>query len=578
VTTGCTSATRRVATDGAQKDRRTVIGDLWYKNAIIYSIDVETFMDGNGDGVGDFRGLRSRLEYLASLGVTCLWLLPFYPTPNRDNGYDVSDYYGVDPRLGDLGDFVAFSKEAEMHGLRIIVDLVANHTSDQHPWFQKARSDPSSRYRDYYIWSQTKPENAEEGLVFPGDQKSTWTYDETAGAYYFHRFYHFQPDLNVHNPDVREEILKIMGYWLELGVSGFRVDAVPFLIERHGASENDPAHDLLTQMREFMSWRRGDAVMLAEANVGMDELKEYFAGGTRIQLAFNFVANQALFLALARGDAAPLRHALGETLHLESRAQWASFLRNHDELDLARLSDEERQFVFSKFGPDPDMQLYERGLRRRLAPMLDGDPARLALAYSLLFTLPGAPVLWYGEEIGMGELLTLEGRQSVRTPMQWSHGHNGGFSTSATLVRPLVTEGPYAFGCVNVAGQRHDPRSLLRTIVHMIHARRECPEIAWGEWKVLDELPSRTLGLSYAWRDTSLIVLHNFTDERSDFTVASPDRRAVHWSNVLTGAQHTSDARGALGISLEPYGFVWLRGVGEAVAQSEQPATEFEPT
>lgn len=562
-----------------------MIGDLWYKNAIIYSVDVETFMDGNGDGIGDFRGLRSRLEYLASLGITCLWLLPFYPTPNRDNGYDISDFYGVDPRLGDLGDFVAFSREAKMHGLRIIVDLVVNHTSDRHPWFQQARSDPRSPYRDYYVWSEEKPDDADEGMVFPGVQKSTWTYDESAGLYYFHRFHDFQPDLNVHNPAVREQILKVMGFWLELGVSGFRVDAVPFLIERQGKSKGkskekaapEAAHDLLTEMRDFASWRRGDAVLLAEANVTMEELGDYIAGGRRMQLAFNFIANQALFLSLARGDARALHRALEQTLHLDAQAQWGNFLRNHDELDLARLSDEERKFVFSRFGPDPDMQLYGRGLRRRLASMLDGDAKRLALAYSLLVGLPGAPVFWYGEEISMGELLSVDGRESVRTPMQWSNGPSGGFSSGSKLVRPIVEEGRYGYREVNVEAQRHVPHSLLNTIAHLIRARRESPEIGWGSWELLPLHRPEVLALRYTWRGRVLIVLHNFSAEPCDVRCECAGATPQSWADALTGARHTS-MQGSLSIQLGPYGFSWLRASGAECLHLQEARPELEPS
>lgn len=537
-----------------------MIEDLWYKNAVIYSLDVETFMDGNGDGIGDFRGLRRRLEYLASLGVTCLWLLPFYPTPNRDNGYDVSDYYGVDPRLGDLGDFVSFTHQARMHGMRVIVDLVANHTSDQHPWFQAARKDPSSRYRDYYVWSQEKPENADEGMIFPGTQKSTWTYDESAKAYYFHRFFAFQPDLNVANPAVREEILKVIGFWLELGVSGFRVDAVPFLVERQGAASHlRPAYEFLAEMRDFLSWRQGDAILLAEANVTMEEAKLYFGEGQRMQLAFNFIANQALFLTLAERNARPLTQALRSTTHLPTQAQWANFLRNHDELDLARLSEAERARVFEALGPDEDMQLFGRGLRRRLAPMLGGDLRLLKLAYSVLLTLPGAPVFWYGEEIGMGELLSLPGRMSVRTPMQWSSGPSAGFSQASSLVRPVVAEGQFAFAHVNVEDQRQDRDSLLSSLERMIRARRECPEIAWGSWDVLEVEDEHVLALRFTWRGSTLLALHNFGALSATVMLELEEPVTQPLRELTEGTvQLTLDEGGRTRVELAEYAFCWL--------------------
>jgi len=385
---------------------RGVIEDLWYKNAVIYCLDVETFQDGNGDGVGDFRGLKRRLEYLAGLGVTCIWLLPFYPSPNRDNGFDITDFYGVDPRHGDLGDFVAFTHHARSHGIRVIVDLVVNHTSDRHPWFRSARASPDSPFRDYYVWSKKKPKGSHKGMVFPGVQKTTWTWDEEARAYYFHRFFPFQPDLNVTHPAVKEEILKIMGFWLQLGVSGFRVDAAPFLVELKGLEGRehgikDP-HDLLRDMREFLSWRQGDAILLAEANVPMGGVKAFFGDGDRMQLVFNFQANQGFFQGVVQEDAGPVAKALRTSPRLRETAQWANFLRNHDELDLGRLTDQARAGVFAALGPEPTMQIYGRGLRRRLAPMFGGDMRRLRLAYSLMFSLPGTPVLCTARRSGWG--------------------------------------------------------------------------------------------------------------------------------------------------------------------------------
>jgi maltose alpha-D-glucosyltransferase / alpha-amylase len=538
-----------------------MIDDLWYKNAIVYSLDVETFMDGNGDGIGDFRGLRNRIDYLAGLGVTCLWLLPFYPSPNRDNGYDVTDYYGVDPRLGDLGDFVEFSRQAHIHGIRIVVDLVANHTSDQHPWFQAARRDPSSPYRDYYVWSAEEPPGAREGMVFPGQQQRIWSYDEVAGAYYFHRFFEFQPDLNTANPAVREEIEKVMGFWLELGVSGFRVDAVPFLLGIDRPDDTPDPFGFLDELRQFLSWRRGDAVLLAEANVTMDEVKEYFADGTRMHLVFDFPANQNLFFALASGDATPLREALASAPDLHPMSQWANFLRNHDELDLGRLAEADRQRVFAAMGPEPAMQLFERGLRRRLAPMLDGDMRRLELAYSLLLGLPGTPVLWYGEEIGMGEDLDLEGRDSVRTPMQWSDEPHGGFTRGDQPFRPVLERGRFGYRSVNVAAQRRDPDSLLNTLERMIRLRKETPEIGWGDWRVIETGAPAVLGLRFEWRGKVVVLLHNVGDAECEVELAHDDIGEGPLVDLIDGERDEIDRAGHR-LRLEPYGVRWLR-VGE---------------
>jgi maltose alpha-D-glucosyltransferase/alpha-amylase len=502
--------------------------DLWYKNAVVYNLDVETFVDGNGDGVGDFVGLADRLDHLEALGATCVWLLPFYPSPNRDNGYDVTDYYGVDPRLGTLGDFVAFAHAARDRGMRIIADLVVNHSSIDHPWFQAALKDPSSPYRDYYVWSEEKPAKLDQGVVFPGYQETTWTWSEEARAWYFHRFYEHQADLNIENPAVREEIQKIMGFWLQLGVSGFRIDAAPFLIETvdpQGGKE-ERHFEYITEMRDFLSWRRGDAVLLAEANVPAEEIPDYFGENSRMHMMFNFLANQATFLALRRRDATPLVEQMRRLPATSSQSQWATFLRNHDELDLGRLSPEDRREVFAEFAPDPGMQLYDRGIRRRLAPMLGNDRDRLAMAYSLNLSLPGTPVLRYGEEIGMGDDLSLPERMSIRTPMQWDDGPAGGFSTAPAdrLVRPVIRGGEFGTERLNVQAQRRDPHSLMCRVQALIHMRRRCPEIGWGSWEVLRTGVPAVLAHACRWRGGTVFFLHNFGE---DEVAVEPDPMAL---------------------------------------------------
>lgn len=543
-----------------------VMLDLWYKNAIVYCLDVDTFMDANGDGEGDFRGLADRLDHLEALGINCIWLLPFYPSPNRDNGYDVTDFYNVDRRLGTLGDFVDFTRAAHDRGMRVIVDLVANHTSVDHPWFQEARRDPDSPYRDWFVWSKERPDNMHDGMVFPGVQESTWTYDEEAQAWYMHRFYQHQPDLNVANPAVREEIERIMGLWLELGVSGFRVDAVPFLVEYRGLDdppERDP-NELLDEMRRFLSWRKAEGILLGEANIPFDQAKVYFGDGHRLHVIFNFMLNQHTFLALARRSAVPVRKVLKAMPELPSTAHWGTFLRNHDELDLGRLSDEERQEVFASFGPDPDMQLYGRGLRRRLAPMLGGDLQRLSMAYSLIFAMPGMPVLWYGEEIGMGEDLSLNERMAVRTPMQWSAEPSAGFSTAPEdrLIRPVRRDGDYGYRMVNVEAQRDAPNSLMGRIQRLARTRRSCPEIGWGECRVLEAGEDAVLALTSKWQDEQVLTLHNFSDQstevRIDLGKPPPELKPLLRAKDGRERQSTADP-----IRLEAYDYCWFRVGGE---------------
>ncbi|BAU47532.1 trehalose synthase [Sulfurifustis variabilis] len=541
------------------------IEDLWYKNAVVYCLDVEKYMDATGDGVGDFEGLSRRLDYLAGIGVTCVWLQPFYPSPNRDNGYDVTDYYGVHPKHGSSGEFVEFMNHARAVGVRVIVDLVVNHTSNEHPWFRSARNDPASPYRDWYVWSRERPADHDTGMVFPGVQQTTWTWDEAARAHYFHRFYEFQPDLDTHRPAVRDEIRRIMGYWLELGVSGFRMDAVPFLIERKGADvEPFQDFDLLHEMRDFLQWRRRYAILLAEANVPPDHSLRYFGEqGDRLQMMLNFPVNQRLFYALASGDVGPLAWALEQTAKRPAIAQWVQFLRSHDELDLGRLTEEERERVFRAFGPEERMQIYHRGIRRRLAPMLGDDRRRLELAFSLLFSLPGAPMLQYGDEIGMGDDLDLPEREAARTPMQWTAERHGGFSRAEEIVRPAIDDPVYGYRVRNVADQRRDPGSLLNHVERVIRMRRECREISWGQFRIVRTNARDVLVLRYDWRDTTLVTLHNFSDaaRRVHLNVDSP--RGGLLVDVFAQRESRADASGEHRIELGPYGYEWFR-VGSA--------------
>lgn len=545
--------------------------DLWWKTAVVYCLDVETFLDWDGDGVGDFVGVTERIDYLAELGITCLWLMPFYPTANRDDGYDIIDFYGVDPRLGTHGDLVELVRTARDRGIRVIVDLVVNHTSDKHPWFKAARSSKDSPFRDFYVWRTEAPEkDTSDQVVFPDQEDSIWELDERTGEFYLHQFYKHQPDLNVANPKVRDEIAKVMGFWLELGISGFRVDAVPFLLDLEGISDSqkedfaDP-HDYLAALRSFLGRRTGDGILLGEVNLPYSEQKRFFGGrdGDELTMMFDFVGMQNLYLSLARHDARPLARTLKRRPAINPDAQWASFLRNHDELTLDKLSESERQEVFAAFGPDPELQLFGRGLRRRLPPMLNGDPRRIKMAYSLMFSLPGTPSLFYGEEIGMGENLEIEGRMAVRSPMQWSSERNGGFTTAAPsrLRRPVV-EGPFGPEHVNVADQRADPDSLLSFVALLIRRYRESPELGWSSFTILDQPHRNVLAHDSQWDNRRMLAVHNLSPGGCTVPLqlndCEPGSRLV---DLLQEGETELDADGRVEVAMDGYGYRWLRVV-----------------
>ncbi|HMG28826.1 MAG TPA: alpha-amylase family protein [Jiangellaceae bacterium] len=548
--------------------RITDTSDLWWKTAVVYCLDIETFLDWNGDGVGDMQGLAHRIDYLADLGVTCLWLMPFYPTPDRDDGYDITDFYGVDSRLGSHGDLVELIRTARDRGMRVIADLVVNHTSDRHPWFRSARSSKNSTYRDFYVWRSDPPPDTSDQTVFPGQEQGIWTYDERAGEYYLHRFYKHQPDLNVANPAVRDEIAKAMGFWLELGLSGFRVDAVPFLLETTGATEQeaeqfaDP-HEYLRALRSFLGRRSGDAILLGEVNLPYKDQMTYFGGsdGDELTLQFDFIGMQNLYLSLARADARPLAKALAGRPVCSDDCQWATFVRNHDELTLDKLSDSERQEVFAAFGPEERMQAFGRGLIRRLPPMLDGDPRRIRMVYSLLFSLPGTPVLFYGEEIGLGENLDAGGRMAVRTAMQWTSERNGGFSTAtpSRMVAPLAAGG---FGpeYVNADDQRRDPDSLLNFMSLLIRRYRESPELGWADVQVLEQPCTDVLAHRCSWGDGTMVALHNLGPEPRTVPLQLDDcDDSCRLVDLLQTGSTDVDGSGRAELTLDAYGYRWLR-------------------
>ena len=547
----------------------------WYKDAVIYSVDVETFQDSDGDGVGDFRGLINRLDYLDNLGVDCLWLLPFYSTPNRDNGYDVKDHYGVDSRLGDLGDFVEFLEAAHDRGLRVIGDLVVNHTSKQHPWFEAARNDPDSKYRDYYLWTDDPESAPEKGTVFPGEEEDVWSYDDEADSHYYHRFYSFQPDLNIANPDVREEIRKIVTFWMQLGLDGFRIDAATLMVDQKGAQPKliDDPHEVFRDMKSAARARNPKAAFLAEADDEPPRLREYFGeNGDEMDMLLNFVVNAHLAHSLATETADAIYRGLDVVPDLPESGRWGNFLRNFDEFNLGKLSPDEMDEVYEEFAPEATMRIYNRGIRRRLAPMLDGDADRIELAYSLLLSLPGVPVLVAGDEIGMGEDLSLEGRNPVRLPMHWTPGENAGFSSADAdeLVRPVVSEGPFRYERVNVADQRGDPDSLLERVSRLVRARKESPEFTHGDHRAIDVDDDRAFAHVHEFDDNAVVAVHNLSDESLtvDVAVDIDDDDAF----PLAGPGEFDPDGDTCSFSLDDYGYSWVRTHG--VRTSRPPLSD----
>jgi trehalose synthase len=506
--------------------------DQWWKNAVVYCLDIEKFCDSDGNGIGDLGGLIGKVDYLAALGVTCIWLMPFQPTPNCDDGYDISDYYGIDERLGSPGQFVEFVRTAGDRGIRVISDLVLNHTSDQHPWFQEARADPDSPRRDWYTW-RDEPSDQPKGLFFPNKEKSNWAYDRKAKQYYLHRFYSFQPDLNIANPDVRDELACVMGYWLQMGVAGFRLDAVPAMLETAGLPDHvdgDP-REWLRHLRTFVNRRRGDAVLLGEVNVALAELAGYFGDhGDLLHMQFAFLLNQHLWLAFAREQAEPLEMVIRELPKVPPDNAWATFLRNHDELTLDKLTAPQRDEVMKAFAPQKRMQLYGHGIRRRLSPMLGDDPDRLRLAWSILFSLPGAPVILWGDEVGLGEDLSIDDRYSVRVPMDWDL----------------------------VAQQQRDPDSLLRWIGRLIRRRRNTPEFGWGTVTLLETEAPSLFAHRCDWQDGTVVAVHNLSrgDAQATLDLGKDVKGAV---DLLEAREHSVSKQGRLDVELGGYGYLWLK-------------------
>jgi maltose alpha-D-glucosyltransferase/alpha-amylase len=534
---------------------------LWYRNAVVYQIDVAFFLDSNGDGWGDLRGVAERLEHVRGLGASCIWLLPFFTSPYDDGGYDVVDHLAVDPRFGDIADFAILLDKAESLGLRVIIDLVPQHTSIEHPWFQEARHDRRSPYRDYFVWAD-EPHETGVQPVFPTVEDSVWTWDDEAQQFYRHTFYDFEPDLELGNPRVREEIRRIMAFWLRLGVSGFRIDAVPYMIERARAA--DPRKDgfwLLEELREFTSLHQPEAVLLGEVDVPVEGYTDYVGHDDRLSMILDFWMNNQLFLALAREDAEPLTEGRARRHAPHHHSQYATFLRNHDELDLERLPNREREEVLERFAPDDEMRAYGRGIRRRLAPMLGADVRRLAMAHAILMSLPGSPVLLYGDEIGMGEDLARAERRAVRTLMQWADAPNGGFSLAdpdrlPRNVRPLADK-EFGYERVNVAAQVQDPESLLARVGNLVRSRLGAIEIGSGRCTVVETQHPAVLCLCHEHEGRHLVTAVNLGPD--EVTCELPDLGLSGLGDVLSDRPYPQPDDNPAKFVLDGYGYRWMR-------------------
>ncbi len=533
-------------------------GSTWYKKAVFYEVYVRAFCDSNADGQGDLRGLTQKLDYLQSLGIDCLWLLPIYPSPLKDDGYDISDYTSIHPDYGSLEDFRALLEAAHARKIRLIMDLVINHTSDQHPWFQAARSDRNSPYRNYYVWSDTDQKYAQARIIFIDSEESNWAWDEAAGQYYWHRFYSSQPDLNFDNPAVRAEFLRIIGFWLDLGVDGFRVDAVPYLFEREGTNcENLPeTHAFLKEMRRFVDEHYPGRVLLCEANQWPQDVRAYLGDGDEFHMAFHFPLMPRIFMALKQGQRVPIDWALEHTPGIPQNCQWGIFLRNHDELTLEMVTEEERQWMWGAYAPDPRMRL-NLGIRRRLAPLLDNDPRKISLAFSLLFSLVGSPIIYYGDELGMGDNIQLPDRNGVRTPMQWSSEGNGGFSRAATIYAPVIDSDPYLLEKVNVLVESADPGSLWSRLRAMLAIRKNHPALCCGELVRVEGGTPAVAAYLRADQNERLLVVHNLSGAMQSANYDLPGGVHGEIMDLLTGEAMGKPGK-RISLSLQPYEFHWL--------------------
>ena len=538
----------------------------WYKHAVFYEVLARGFFDSNGDGTGDLAGLTSKLDYLQWLGIDCVWLLPMYESPLKDGGYDISDYFKILPEFGRTSDFVGLLDEAHRRGIRVITDLVMNHTSDQHPWFQASREDPEGPYGDFYVWSDTPERYEEARIIFVDTETSNWSWDEVRGQYYWHRFFSHQPDLNYDNPEVQEAMIDVLRFWLDLGIDGFRLDAVPYLFERDGTNcENlKETHEFLKQVRAEVDRLYPDRVLLSEANQWPSDVVDYFgdreSGGDECHMNFHFPLMPRMYMAVRQEQRFPISEILAQTPEIPENCQWAIFLRNHDELTLEMVTDEERDYMYAEYAKDPRMKA-NIGIRRRLAPLLDGDTNQLELFHALLLSMPGSPVLYYGDEIGMGDNIWLGDRDAVRTPMQWNSDRNAGFSKSdpGRLYLPLVLDPLYGYQAVNVEAQVDNPGSLLHWTRRMIRIRKRHPVFGTGAYTELDATNPSVLAFLREDGDDRMLCVNNLSKYPQPVELDLSRHAGVGPVECVGGARFPRIGELPYLLTLPGHGFYWFQ-------------------
>ncbi len=535
---------------------------LWYKDAIFYEVYVRGFYDSNADGIGDFPGLTEKLDYLQWLGIDCIWLLPMYTSPLCDGGYDISDYYGMLPEYGTLEEFKTFLDAAHRRGIRVIVDLVINHTSDQHPWFQEARRAPDSPKRDWYVWSDTNQKYAGARIIFTDTERSNWTWDDEAGAYYWHRFFSHQPDLNYDNPEVQQAMLDVVSFWLELGIDGFRVDAVPYLFEREGTNcENLPeTHAFLKRLRAYTEEHYPNRLLLAEANQWPADVVEYFGDGDEFHMGYHFPIMPRLFMALRQEDRRPIVEILERTPDIPANCQWGMFLRNHDELTLEMVTDEERDYLYNEYAKDRRMRL-NVGIRRRLAPLMENARRSIELLHALLFSLHGSPFLYYGDEIGMGDNIYLGDRDGVRTPMQWSVDRNAGFSRAdfAKLYFPVIMDPVYGFQSVNVEAQQRYDTSLLHWVRSMIHLRKKHRVFGRGSMNFIKPENRKIFAFTRSDEDETVLCIFNLSRHAQPAELDVRPFVGATPVEMMGGTAFPTIGELPYQFALAPLGFYWFQ-------------------